>query len=129
MADPIRVNGNLHSWGSITVKIGGERYYGFTGVAYGDKRERTHGHGMGRHHAPRGMSAGKYTPEPLKLTGYKASIQELREALGGPADAVVSDMAPRTTGERLHDHVLQIELADRALALACALALFRRHSF
>jgi 23S rRNA (uridine2552-2'-O)-methyltransferase len=47
--------------------------------------------------------------------------EELREALGGPADAVVSDMAPRTTGERLHDHVLQIELADRALALACAL--------
>jgi 23S rRNA (uridine2552-2'-O)-methyltransferase len=51
----------------------------------------------------------------------EVSAEELRAALGGPADAVVSDMAPRTTGQRLHDHVLQIELADRALELAVAL--------
>ena len=51
----------------------------------------------------------------------EVSAEELRAALGGPADAVVSDMAPRTTGQRLHDHVLQIELADRALELAAAL--------
>jgi 23S rRNA (uridine2552-2'-O)-methyltransferase len=44
--------------------------------------------------------------------------EELREALGGAADVVVSDMAPRTTGQRLADHVAQIELADRALWIA-----------
>lgn len=46
---------------------------------------------------------------------------EILEALGGEADVVVSDMAPRTTGNRLYDHVVQIELADRALHLACEL--------
>ena len=46
---------------------------------------------------------------------------EILEALGGPADVVVSDMAPRTTGNKLYDHVMQIELADRALELASAL--------
>jgi 23S rRNA (uridine2552-2'-O)-methyltransferase len=40
--------------------------------------------------------------------------------MGGPADLVVSDLAPNTTGQRLVDHVRQITLADRALALAKA---------
>jgi 23S rRNA (uridine2552-2'-O)-methyltransferase len=42
-------------------------------------------------------------------------------ALGGPADIVVSDMAPNTTGNRQGDHLRQIELAQRALELSCAL--------
>ncbi len=36
---------------------------------------------MARHQAPRGRSRGKYTVEPVKLTGWKGSIQTLREAL------------------------------------------------
>jgi 23S rRNA (uridine2552-2'-O)-methyltransferase len=44
----------------------------------------------------------------------------LRAAMGGPADLVVSDLAPNTTGQRLVDHVRQIALADRALELAAA---------
>lgn len=47
--------------------------------------------------------------------------EELRQALGGPADLVLSDMAPRTTGNVLGDHVNQIELAMRAAELARAL--------
>jgi 23S rRNA (uridine2552-2'-O)-methyltransferase len=43
---------------------------------------------------------------------------ELLEALGGPADLVVSDMAPNTSGNRFTDHVRQIALADRALTVA-----------
>lgn len=43
---------------------------------------------------------------------------ELLEVLGGPADVVLSDMAPRTTGDAFGDHVRQIELATRALQLA-----------
>jgi 23S rRNA (uridine2552-2'-O)-methyltransferase len=40
------------------------------------------------------------------------------EMLGGPANVVLSDMAPLTTGNVLGDHVRQIELATRAMELA-----------
>lgn len=56
----------------------------------------------------------------IPRTVYEVTPEELLEALGGPADALVSDMAPRTTGNRLFDHVTQIELADRALQVAVA---------
>lgn len=81
MADAIRVNGNQFSWGSIVLRAGGDRFYGFTAITYADKRERVKAYGLGRHHAPRGRSRGKYTTEPVKLTGWKASIQELRKSL------------------------------------------------
>lgn len=81
MADQIRVNDNIHSWGSITVKLGNEKYTGFTAVSYGDKRERTAVYGMGRHHAPRGRTRGKYSTEPGKLKGPKSSVQALVDAL------------------------------------------------
>ena len=51
----------------------------------------------------------------------KVTPERLREALGGDADVVLSDMAPRTTGDRFGDHVRQIELARRALELCDAL--------
>jgi hypothetical protein len=85
MADTIRVNGNQLSWGSIIVKIDGERIYGFTSISYADKRERVKAYGMGRHHAPRGRSRGKYTVEPVKLGGWKGSVQALRQALADRA--------------------------------------------
>lgn len=49
------------------------------------------------------------------------TAEELLAALGGPADLVVSDMAPNTSGHRLTDHARQIALAERALELAQAL--------
>jgi hypothetical protein len=81
MADSIRVNNNTYSWGSIIFKLGDDRWYGFTSIAYGDKRERVKAYGMGRHHAPRGRSAGKYSVDPVKVTGWKDSVQALRDAL------------------------------------------------
>lgn len=81
MADQIRVNGNALSWGSIIFKVEGDRYYGFTSIAYSDKRERVKGYGMGLHHAPRSRSRGKYTVENVKVGGPKSSFQILREAL------------------------------------------------
>ena len=54
----------------------------------------------------------------LEKSVYDVTAQELLEILEGPADLVVSDMAPATTGNRLSDHVLQIELADQAWVLA-----------
>lgn len=81
MADELRVNGNALSWGSLTLKINGERYYGFTAINFSDKRERTKGYGMGQHHAPTRRSRGKYTAELVKLTGWKSSVQAARKAL------------------------------------------------
>jgi hypothetical protein len=81
MGDAIRVNGNQHSWGSIVLKIAGENFYGFTDITYGDKLEKVLAYGMGKAHAPRGKSRGKYTPEPVKLTGFKGSAHELRTML------------------------------------------------
>ncbi len=81
MSDQIRVNGNLYSWGSIKLKIDGDLYHGFTSIAYGDKRLRVKGYGMGRHHMPRGRSSGKYETDPVKLGGPKSTIQALRADL------------------------------------------------
>ena len=49
---------------------------------------------------------------------YDVGAARLRELLGGPADLVVSDMAPSTTGARTTDHLQQVALAEQALALA-----------
>lgn len=81
MADAVRINGNQYSWSSIIFKLGGERFTGFTSISYGDKRERVKAYGMGRHHAPRGRSAGKYSVDPVKVVGWKSSVQALRKAL------------------------------------------------
>jgi len=81
MSDLIRVNGNQHSWGSIKLKIDTQEFTGFTAIGYSDKRERVKAYGMGRHHAPRGRSRGKYQVDPVKLTGWKASMQLVRQQL------------------------------------------------
>jgi len=57
----------------------------------------------------------------LQRSVYDVTAEELREALGGPADLVISDMAPLTTGARDADHYAQIELARRAFDLATEL--------
>lgn len=81
MSDTIRVNGNALSWGSIVCKVDGEPIYGFTSISFADKRERVKGYGMGRHHAPQRRSRGKYSPENIKLAGWRAAMAELRERL------------------------------------------------
>lgn len=85
MADPIRVNGNLYSWGSIILKVDAERLRGFTSISFSDKRERVKGYGSARHHAPMGRSRGKYTIDPVKVVGFKGAIQTLREQLAAKA--------------------------------------------
>ena len=54
----------------------------------------------------------------IERSVFEVTSEELLDVLGGGADVVVSDMAPATTGNRLGDHVLQIELADHAWLLA-----------
>jgi hypothetical protein len=81
MADQLRVNGAIASWGHVVLKINGERYYGWDSITYGDKRERTKAYGMGRHHAPRGRTLGKYSTDPVKLRGPLSTAQAVREQL------------------------------------------------
>ncbi len=58
--------------------------------------------------------------EVLVESVFDLEPESLVEALGGPAGVVLSDMAPRTTGNVLGDHVRQIELVTRAMELARA---------
>jgi len=46
------------------------------------------------------------------------ALIEMRAALGRPADAVVSDVSPRVSGNRLADHARSIELALGSLEVA-----------
>ena len=49
-------------------------------------------------------------------------LLELRAALGRPADAVLSDVSPAISGNRLADHARSLELADASLEVARELA-------
>lgn len=77
---------------------------------------------------PGGRVVGVDTVEPA-VSGFRfvhasvldVSAEELRDALSGPCDVVLSDMAPLTMGDRDADHFRQIELAQRALELASQL--------
>ncbi len=51
----------------------------------------------------------------------EAVAAQVRAALGGPADLVLSDMAARATGHANTDHLRTLGLAESACALACEL--------
>jgi 23S rRNA (uridine2552-2'-O)-methyltransferase len=51
----------------------------------------------------------------------EAMPSRLAEALGGPADLVLSDMAPNTTGHGATDHLRIMALAELALEFAVAI--------
>ena len=52
-------------------------------------------------------------------TDIRESSGALREALGGPADVVLSDMAAPTIGHRATDHLRTKALGEEAFAFAC----------
>ena len=49
----------------------------------------------------------------------EAALQALREALGGPADLVMSDMAANTVGHPQTDHLRTMGLVEAGLHFAC----------
>lgn len=81
MSDQVRVNGVLFSRASCQLKMEGEPFYGWTAIEYGDKRERAYGYGAGRHGGPRGITKGKYTPDPLVLTVFSDTADAIRSSL------------------------------------------------
>jgi len=55
----------------------------------------------------------------FELDAYAAdAVDRIREALGGPADVVLSDMAPSTVGHTKTDQLRIVALADAAYDLA-----------
>jgi len=88
VADEIRINGIAHSWGSVKLKIAGERYSGVTSIAYSDKLEVAKGFGMGKAHKPRSRSRGKYTPEQVVMKVETATAAALRAMLAARGDGV-----------------------------------------
>jgi hypothetical protein len=84
--DTFRVNGNVHGWGGIKLKLKNARYYGAVEVTYADKLERVEAAGMGRHHAPNRRSPGKYTCDPSKIKFFKESAEIFRSALAAEAE-------------------------------------------
>lgn len=81
MADAVRINGLQISWSSAKLTINGESYTGITSIGYADSLEVTKAYGMGRHHGPRGRSAGKYSAEPLTMRAWKSTAQAIRDQL------------------------------------------------
>ena len=81
MSDEIRINGIAHSWGSVKLKIAGERYYGISSISYSDKLETTFGYGMGRSHKPRAQSRGKYSAEQIVMKVMADTAKEIRASL------------------------------------------------
>ena len=69
------------------------------------------------------QEVGSYPGTFVQRSILDTSPEELGALLGGPADLVLSDMAPHTTGNRLTDHVAQLELAQ--MALRCATTILR----
>jgi len=55
------------------------------------------------------------------LQGDALSLENEKLALYAPYDVVLSDMAPRTTGNRVTDQARSFELFQRALAVAATL--------
>lgn len=91
MSDQIRVNGNVHSWGSIAVRVNGIPFWGFNAIGYGDARERSKVYGMGAHQAPRGRTRGKYNVDPVTLSGPMTSAEALRNALAAAGGGSYGD--------------------------------------
>lgn len=88
MSDAKRINGNDYSHASIKVTVADESFYGFSKIAYADKRPRGKGYGTGGN--PRRRTAGRYETDPVTITGPRSSIDELRNKLASQSSDGVS---------------------------------------
>jgi hypothetical protein len=85
MSDSIRVNGNLLSWGSGGLKIDSVPYYGIKDISFDEAIEQALIYGMGRHHAPRARTRGKYVPSALKVVMEVQTVKVVQRALAAQA--------------------------------------------
>lgn len=59
--DRERILGNVLSWASWIIKVGGQELHGACKISVGQKRERAKVYGTGRARRPRGRTGGKYS--------------------------------------------------------------------
>jgi hypothetical protein len=86
VSDEIRFNGIAHSWGSVKLKIAGERFSGISSISYSDKLETAFGYGMGKAHKPRAQSRGKYSAEQVVIKAHTSTAQAIRDMLAERGD-------------------------------------------
>lgn len=80
-----RINGNMYSFASVTLRVAGTLVSAFKSINYADSRERGMGYGAGRSYGPIGQTSGKYVPEPVTAEIEKHALQDLRRALADQA--------------------------------------------
>lgn len=88
MSDRVRINGIAHSWGSVKLRISGERFFGVTSISYGDKITTSFGYGMGAAHRPRSQSRGKYEPSEISMKVETATAQLIRNMMANRGNGV-----------------------------------------
>lgn len=81
MGDTPRINGTEYSSSSIKCVIADEPIYGWTAINFAAKLEVVQTYAPAAGQGPQGDTAGKYVPEPIKLSGYARTIQALRAQL------------------------------------------------
>lgn len=107
MATP-RINGNMFSWASVTIRVNATLVSAIKSITYGDSRERSKGYGQGRHFGPIGQTSGKYTTDKVVCEIEKGELQALRQAI---ADASGSG----SFGDLEFQIVVQYEEPDRGV--------------
>jgi hypothetical protein len=85
MADKKRINGNLYSKASATIKIEGEAFEGWATLEYGDKMEAPFAWGAAKHAGPRGTTEGRYTPDNVVIGWHVDTAKDVRAKLAGLA--------------------------------------------
>lgn len=81
MSDSVLINGKLFAWPSAKLKVAGEEFTGITAIKFGHALNSALAYGMGRAHAPRGRTGGKYEPEPIVLTMFVDSMVALQSRI------------------------------------------------
>ncbi len=111
MANEVRINNNTIGWGSAICRINGIAQNWPTSISYAEKRERGVVYGMGRHHAPRGRTSGKYSVENPKIKGPRGDVQ-------GFVDYLASLSSDGTSyGDVRFDIVLQYIEAEQTVTV------------
>ncbi len=79
--ESILVNGKTYDHSCSRLDVFGMKVVGFTSIDYGDKIER--GEARGASQVALGVTKGKYTTDPCKITLHKSSAAELRKHIAG----------------------------------------------
>ena len=83
MADTVRINGQTYNWSSVYLTINGVSFFGVTEINWDEKLERAFGYGLGKHYSPQQRTAGKYTPDPMKLVVLATAEETFNDILLG----------------------------------------------